>query len=127
MPELIEEDLTVKDAEPTLEEDFTAAIPVVVEPLADPLIPVPEVIPTMEPFEFEPVLDGYIPYMAPVAEVIPTVAVNEWNPDFFGRNPAFGELRMQELDRAAMKDRAEAVQSGEELMVLRTPKFSIAW
>ena len=91
------------------------------------LIPIPEVFPTMEPFEFEPVLDGYIPYMAPVAEVIPTVAVNEWNPDFFGRNPAFGELRMQELDRAAMKDRAEAVQSGEELMVLRTPKFSIAW
>ena len=64
--------------------------------------------------------------MAPEVEVIPTVAANEWNPDFFGRNPAFG-YGMQELDRAAMEDRANAVQSGEELMVLRTPKFSIAW
>ena len=86
--------------------------------MAEPFVPLAPVV--------EPAFDGYYPYMAPVADVIPTVAANEWNPDFFGHNPAFG-FGMQELDRAAMEDRAAAKQSGEELMVLRTPKFSIAW
>ena len=58
-------------------------------------------------------------------EIVPTVVANEWNPDFFGRNPEFGYF--EELDNAAYADRAAAVQSGDELMVLRTPNFSIAW
>lgn len=90
-----------------LEEDFVVA--------ETPVVPI-------APF-VEPAFDGYYPYVAP--EFVPTMVTNEWNPDFFGVNPGFA---MQEADRAAVSDRASALSSAEDnLMVLRTPKFSIAW
>ena len=88
--------------------------------------------PLYEPFL--PMVDPYVPLEEAMAVPVAPVVPEWWNPDHFvGRMPEFGvfpplaPFSPLELDNAAMGDRAAYRNNNEEVMVLRTPNFSIAW
>ena len=88
--------------------------------------------PLYEPFV--PMVDPFVPLEEAMAVPVAPVVPEWWNPDHFvGRMPEFGvfpplaPFSPLELDNAAMGDRAAYRNNNEEVMVLRTPNFSIAW